>query len=598
VYTFWAKKNSASTDVFLFAEDNVSYAKELYQTISFTDEWTRYFVPFKVSKAYPAGRLNIGMHLAAQTQNFDIAGLTVLNYSSTYNLQQFPTSFGTYEGYEADAPWRVDAGDRIQQFRKADLTVNVKDVSGNPVRDALVKIEMLEHDFGFGTAIVTCRMPGNRCYDAVYNSKLTNLDGKGHGFNAGVPENSLKWDGWEEQWIGTPAETANAVKWLSDNGIKMRGHVLVWPGYDNMPDDIKANKNNLPYLRNRINERLNTMLTHPVLSQHIKEWDVLNEITQNRDIEYAFDTDPTLSKGRDMYKEIFKKAKQLQPGLKMYINDYVVESAGGSASATTRYNTYLDEIHAGQVSFDGIGFQAHIGKQPTSILKFKKIFDDYHSRYSARIKITEYDIDKEVDPMIQARYMQDILTISFSHPAVDAFIMWGFWDGNHWNQNAPVFNLDWSIKPSGQAFIDKVFKDWWSNENASTNDTGKSFFRPFKGKYKITVTKDGKEKIQEIRLTENMEVNITLDITSYTDNIYGEIFQIYPNPTSGEITIKKRNAGTSSIKIFSVDGNQLADIPISGIETTLDISNYQHHSVLVQMEENGHKISRKVMVVK
>jgi endo-1,4-beta-xylanase len=597
LYTFWAKKNSVQSEIVIFAEDNVTYSKELYPTLKLTDEWKRYFLPFKVSKAYAAGKMNIGLHLASQIQNFDIAGLTLLNFGSTYNILQFPSSLGEYEGYEADAPWRAEAAARIENIRKANLTVNVKDISGNPLSGATVNIEMMEHEFGFGSAIVACRTPGNRCYNETYLSKLRNLDGKGHGFNVGVTENALKWDGWEEEWIGTPTETVNAVKWLSESGIKMRGHVLVWPGFDNLPEDMRVNKSNLPYLRSRINERLTSMLTHPELSLYIKDWDVINEITQNRDLEYAFDTDPTLTKGRDLYKEIFKKAKELQPELTMYINDYIVESEGGSAAATARYDTYLDEIHAGEVSFDGIGFQAHIGKQPTSILKFKQIFDDYSTRYNARIKITEYDINKEVDPMIQARYLEDLLTMSFSHPSVDAFIMWGFWDGNHWHQNAPIFNLDWSIKPSGQAYIDKVFNKWWTNEESSSDLSGKVSFRPFKGKHKITVTKNGKEKIQEVLLTNDAEVNITMDIISSTNNDLAPDFKIYPNPTPNEITIDRNQNNKVEIKLMTIDGKLLESIPTTLKTIHLTLKKYQQSSIIIQLLQDGQVVKSQMVMV-
>lgn len=597
LYTFWAKKNSVPSEIVIFAEDNVTYAKELYPTLKLTDEWKRYFLPFKVTKAYAAGKMNIGLHLASQIQNFEIAGLTLLNYGNKYNILQFPSSLGEYEGYEADAPWRAEAAERIENIRKSNLTVNVKDLSGNALSDATVKIEMMEHEFGFGSAIVACRTPGNRCYNETYLGKLRNLDGKGHGFNVGVTENALKWDGWEEEWIGTPTETVNAIKWLSDSGIKMRGHVLVWPGFDNLPEDMRANKSNLPYLRNRINERLTTMLTHPELSKYIKDWDVINEITQNRDLEYAFDTDPTLTKGRDLYKEIFKKAKELQPELTMYINDYIVESDGGSAAAAARYNTYLDEIHAGEVSFDGIGFQAHIGKQPTSILKFKQIFDDYSARYNARIKITEYDIHKEVDPMIQARYLEDLLTMSFSHPAVDAFIMWGFWDGNHWHQNAPIFNLDWSIKPSGQAYIDKVFNAWWTKDETNSDASGKASFRPYKGKHKITVTKNGKEKIQEVLLSNDAELDITMDITSSTNEDQTSDFRIFPNPTSNEITIERSQKNKIEINIMTIDGKLLERIDTSDKTILVPLKKYQQSSIIIQLMQDGKMAKSQVVMV-
>ena len=55
-----------------------------------------------------------------------------------------------------------------------------------------------------------------------------------------------------------------------------------------------------------------------------------------------------------------------------YINDYVTLSGGGSGqSVTDRYKQYIQEILDSGAKVDGIGFQCHIGVQPTSILKIQ-----------------------------------------------------------------------------------------------------------------------------------------------------------------------------------------------------------------------------------
>lgn len=95
--------------------------------------------------------------------------------------------------------------------------------------------------------------------------------------------------------------------------------------------------------------------------------------------------------------------------------------------------------------------------------------------------------------------------MSFSHPSVDAFIMWGFWDGNHWHQNAPIFNLDWSIKPSGQAYIDKVFNEWWTNEEL-LGPIRKSKFQTIQRKTQNNGNQKWQEKIQEVLLSNDVEL--------------------------------------------------------------------------------------------
>ncbi|NNF35318.1 MAG: T9SS type A sorting domain-containing protein [Saprospiraceae bacterium] len=533
--TFWAKKNSEDSELLLFAEHTTSYDKEFYLTLNLTQDWNQYFISFKSSQRYPVSGLQMGIHLATLAQNFDIGGYTALNLGTGYNLEDLPSSFtaSKYGGYEENASWRADAASRIENLRKADLNINVVDQEGNPIEDAKVKIEMLEHDFGFGSALVACRFPGNNCYDATYVEKVTNLDGRGHGFNVGVTENALKWDAWEEEWLGTPQQTINAIQWLIENGIDMRGHTLFWPGFRNMPDDINQNKNNLPYIRTRLLERMEEMLSDPTLSTLITEWDVLNEITTNRDLEEIFKADPDFTTGREIYQEIFSKSKELNPDLKIYVNDYIVLSGGGSGqNVTNRYEGYLVEMQENDVSFDGIGFQCHIGSQPTSILKIEKVLDQFYEKYNKRIKITEFDISPMVHDSVQAKYISDFLTMIYSHPAVDAFLMWGFWDGNHWKNNAPIFNHDWSVKPSGQAFIDKVYDEWWTDESKSSDSNGKVNFRAFKGKYKVTVTTESSSRQSEVDLSSPQDIQIMLDQSTSISSLNPKEFLIAPNPIS------------------------------------------------------------------
>jgi hypothetical protein len=187
--------------------------------------------------------------------------------------------------------------------------------------------------------------------------------------------------------------------------------------------------------------------------------------------------------------------------------------------------------------------------------------------------------------------------MSFSHPAVDAFIMWGFWDGNHWHQNAPIFNLDWSIKPSGQAYIDKVFNAWWTNEETNSDLAGKASFRPYKGKHKITVTKDGKEKIQEVLLSNDTEVDITMDITSSTNDDQKSDFKIFPNPTANDITIERSQNNKVEINIMTTDGKLLESIDTSDKTIRLPLKKYQQSSIIIQLMQDGKVVKSQVILV-
>ena len=557
--TFWAKRNSASANVFMFAEDNNTFDKEYYSSSEFSPDWSQYFLAFESSQNYPVGNLNIGFHFGAQAQDVDIAGFTALNYGDSVSIDDVPNTYSpaNYGGHEPDAAWRSLAAARIESLRKANLSVEVVDQNGAAVSGAEVIIEMQEHKFGFGSALVSCRFPGNDCYNPIYVEKINNLDGKGHGFNVAVTENALKWDGWEEEWLGSPEETVSAIEYMRDRGMDVRGHTLFWPSWDLMPDDMGANSNDYPYLLNRIDERINEMINHPVLGDLITDWDVLNEITTNDDLQNTFENYSGFDEGIDVYKYILEQVKEAKPDLPMYINDYVILSgAGASNTVSNRYKDLLNQLHDADVPFDGIGFQCHIGSLPTSINKLQQVWDEFYQRYNVPLKVTEYDVNPTVSEQVQADYMDDFLTMTFSHPAMEAFLMWGFWDGNHWKDNAPMYDFDWNLKPSGEVFVDKVFNEWWTNESTITDENGLASFRPFKGTHKIIVIKDGKEYEAELSLDENLEYVFTVDLMVSNKDLFAQQVNIYPNPTDQESFAITLPDGLNEVelRIFSTSG--------------------------------------------
>ena len=303
----WVRSEVDGGKISLFAENSSTYEKEIYLTFNLTDEWLQFIIPFGANQAYPSGGLNIGAHLAWADQTIEIGGLAVLDYGSSVSLEDLPNQVNNdkYGGWEANAPWRAEAADRIDELRKANLSVRVENADGTPVPNALVEVEMLKHEYAFGSAVVSRLFAGNNSHNPTYESKLLDLDGEGHGFNWVVFENALKWPGWEQNWITSKPETANAVQWLVDHDIKIRGHNLVWPGWSNLPPDIENNQNDIPYIQERIDNHIEEITTYPGIEGNILEWDVLNEITTNRDLEYALQGQSGYPTGREIYPEIF-----------------------------------------------------------------------------------------------------------------------------------------------------------------------------------------------------------------------------------------------------------------------------------------------------
>ena len=598
--TFWAKRNSASANVFIFAEDNVNFEKQFYFSTELTPDWSQYFIAFKSTKNFASGRLATGFHLGAQAQNVDIAGFTALNYGSDYTIDDVPNTYSSanYGGHEEDAEWRAFAASRIETLRKADLVVNVLDQNNNVVSGADVRVEMQEHAFGFGSAFVSCRFEGNNCYNPIYVEKITNLDGKGHGFNVGVMENAMKWDGWEEEWISSPDQLIDALEYIDSKGIEMRGHALVWPGFGNLPNDIQANADNLDYILNRIDGRITQMIEDPVISNLISDWDILNEITTNDDLEKAFDNYPAYESGVDLYKYIFQQVKLKDPDMPIYVNDFVILSgAGASETVSNRYKGLLSELKEAEVPFDGIGFQCHIGSLPTSINKLQSVWDEYFQRYNVPLKVTEYDVNPTVSEETQAKYMEDFLTMCFSHPAMEAFLMWGFWDGNHWKDNAAMYDFNWNLKPSGEAFVNKVFNEWWTEEDGVSNIDGIADFRPFKGTHKVIVKVGDAIQEVEVDLENDTEISVNIDLTTSVNHFSEANISIYPNPTRGQgFAIDLPEGEIVSLEIYNSIGKLVKRM--DGYKTGTQVEFNEAPGVYMIELNNGEKRIAKPLVVK
>ncbi len=529
----------ASTN--LFFEDNIVYQKEASLEAKLSKEWRQYLIPFEAKRSFDSWEAQIVWHLNLHLQTVEIGGLTLLNYGNNYELHELPEeTHVTYDGRESDAAWRTSAAERIDLYRKSNLEVLVVDEDGKPIPNALVGIKMQQHAYSFGTAVVSCAIAGNDCQDDFYEEKILNLDGKGHGFNEVVFENAFKWNAWEEGWVGSPQQAAEATQWLVNQDIRVRGHNLVWPSWDYLPSDMETHKTNINHLKTRIDQHLETLLNYPVLAENVLEWDVLNEIVWNRDLEFSFTGKDNYSSGRELYAEIFEKARQESPDMVAYINDCVTICQGGEN--TEWYNnlkTYIQEIIDEGAQIDGIGFQAHMGTKPISPETIYDILEDFHQTFGLKAKITEFDM-AQMSKSVSADYMRDFLTIVFSHPSTEGFLMWGFWDGRHWLSDAPMFDQNWNLKPAGQSFIDLVFRDWWTNETLIADENGQIQTRAFKGDYQISVAFNGETySTTSIELKADETLVIELPIATNIEEIERQNrFSLYPNPSNGTFQLQ------------------------------------------------------------
>jgi endo-1,4-beta-xylanase len=537
----WLKSDRENVKVGVFAENNSTYEKETYIDVIVNKTWQLYLIPFTMKNGYASKAMNYGVHYAYQDNVTEVGGFAVMNFKTSIPFNQLPVSLNNplYEGHLENAPWRAQAEADINLHRKANITVALQ--NRNPGETYTVDVEMQKHLYKWGTAVVSNKF-NQTASGSTYEQKLLNLDGKGHGFNEVVFENDFKWQGWEGNWYSPKADKLQDVEWLKNKGIAIRGHTLSWPSWDLSPADV--NQNATPkYVRDRQIAHINTMLSPSVSGGKFDEWDVINELTNLHDYANHFKGKDGYITGREFYADIFKAAKKADPSTKLYINDYVaIEKADDQSNQIALWQSYIDEIIKLGGPIEGIGLQGHFSTSPTGINTVKNLINQFWNKYKLPLKLTEYDFSLLGTPELQAKYMNDILHIWFSHPATEGFLMWGFWDGTHWLNNSPVYNTDWSVKPSGKVFIDNVFTKWWSNKSYTTSTGQNLSSRMFKGVYNITV-KDSRGNVihsqKNVSIPKDTTFNINLMLTSTEES--ADDIKIFPNPTKDIVKVEGAN---------------------------------------------------------
>lgn len=485
-----AESGEAETE-FVFEKHGEPWSKHVTHPVRVGPGWARIHVPFVAQEGHGTGGAQVAFRLGYHPQVIEIGGLELWNFGQSVALRDLPQSLITYRGIEVDAPWRKTAAARIEKLRKGDLRIVVTDARGRAVRGARVEAQMRRHAFAFGTAVDSARLLGRSKDSEKYRETLLRL------FNTAVLENDLKWGNWERN----RNLALRGVAWLRENGLDVRGHCLVWPGWQWLPRDLPSLQSSPDALRKRIEDHILNIAG--ALRGRVSEWDVLNEPYSNRDVQRVL--------GDEAMAEWFRLARQADPGAALFINDFGILSGGGEDRAhQDHYFETIRFLQRHNAPIGGIGMQGHFGAQLTPPERVWEILDRFGA-LGLPIRITEHDIDI-TNEEAQAAYTRDFLTACFAHPAVSGFLVWGFWEGQHWKPNGAYFRRDWTVKPAGQAWMDLVLKEWWTTAAGQTDRRGELTARGFLGEYDIVVRHRGQTRTAAAALPrEGATVTIALD---------------------------------------------------------------------------------------
>jgi GH35 family endo-1,4-beta-xylanase len=503
VARFWIRavegREGTAYTRFIIEKNGPNYDKLLSIPIACGPQW-RLIERVCAGRDYSAAGLHVVFYLGYSPQCFEVAGLSVVDYGRDVSASDLGIDSDTYEGREPGAEWRTAAANRIDRHRKADLVVQVVDRGGFPVRDAQIEVRMLRHYFGFGSA-VTAELLTSSSPDAVRYREMV-----GRLYNKVVFENDLKWSPWEN--LSARPRLFQALSWLRSLNIAVRGHCLVWPGWSNMPGDVRNLAGEA--LRNRIRNHVLDEAGAPDLVAGLAEWDVLNEPYSNHDVMDIL--------GKAEMGAWFALASQASPNTELYVNDYdILEAEGGAGRHQEHFYKTIDYLkNQLQAPIHGIGLQCHFSGRLTPPVRILEILDAF-GRFGLPLQATELDIGAP-NEQLQADYLRDFMTALFSHPSVNGILMWGFWEGRHWRPEAALYRRDWSLKPAAKAWEDLVFGEWWTNVDASVDEHGRATVRGFKGDYEVRVRVGQQTCVRYVALLEDRELLIRVPFDRAGEN--------------------------------------------------------------------------------
>lgn len=460
------------------------YRKVASSTLWLSPEWRQFNIPFKAGMALSS--FQVALHLGFYPQVVELAGVELLTFPPDITLGTLPRMKFTYEGREPDAQWRKLALERILDIRRSPLHIEVVDGNGAAVSDATVEVKLERHLFGFGAAVVGRLLNQDNENGRLYREIVEK------NFNKVVFENDLKWQPWvrsagsdeffRRKWVD------DGFKWLAERDIPVRGHYLSWgPLSEN---HRRTYANDPEGFRQLLYAHLEDKV--PTVGSRVAEWDVLNHpVGWGLTIDRLFGS-------WDIYGDIITKARELAPGIPMWINEGQI--LPGQGDRIKEYEALIQFLVDKGKAPDGIAFMGHFSVStltPPEVLLER--FDRF-AKIIPNLQITEFDVGAEGDEILQADYYRDVLIAAFSHPAMSGVVMWGFWEGRHWFPERALWRKNWEIKPAGQAWIDLVHGAWNTRETVVTDASGAASVIGFDGAYTVRVTKQGRTVEQTARL--------------------------------------------------------------------------------------------------
>ncbi|MFP4281695.1 MAG: endo-1,4-beta-xylanase [Opitutales bacterium] len=398
------------------------------------------------------------------------------------------------------------------------LTVTVRDASGALLPATDVRIETIDPEFRWGTAVTAARLR---------DEHPETMRALNRYFNSITFENDMKWSSYANSTVATREAYRQAVEGMSAFGgtqpLRIRGHVTLWA--NQAPYNFNTTSLSAEQIRALIDAHIEAY--HTEFKGAVTQYDFYNEPRSERALIQKLVPSSNWAEGSatsgvaqaeiDEVAGWFKRAAEVDPEAVLYINDYnIINNWEPDHRRVRAYKDYIDRLRDAGAPVGGIGVQCHIDRY-VSHAQVKDRLDILAAPMAPTaqhpeglpglpIEVTELDINNPANwyggtypsADVQAEIIDNVVRAAFEHPAVVGLTIWGINDGYHWRDNSVLYDASGALKPSGQAFVDLVRGAYWTSEEGQTDASGQFARTVFRGTLRISARVDGLARSVEV----------------------------------------------------------------------------------------------------
>ena len=426
----------------------------------------------------------------------------------------------------------------IEKYRKGDMTISIVDKDGKNVPWAKIKINQIKHEFKFGANLFMLdeleTTEKNQLYKNYFKN-IFNMATLPFYWNSTEPEKGkLRYDKNSEKFYRRPAIDL-CMEYCEENKIEPREHALAY-------EQLFPN-----WLRGATVSEVKSELERRYKEISDRYKDKIPTIEVTNEMFWGHNSGITTFYNEIDYVEwCFKLAQRYFPNNQLVVNEYTEAFWGDNCRSTDRYYAYIEANMLKGARIDAIGAQFHMFEnRENEIAKSSYLYNpiclydhmNLYSNLSKHLQVTEITIpaysNGSLDEEIQAKLIEYLYTVWFSHPNVEQIIYWNLIDGYAYVPNPTpeairrtqgnmsigenvyyggLLRFDLTPKPAYITLENLINKKWHTELDLVSNGEGRVDFRGFYGEYEIEIALGERTIKKSFTLSREKEKHLTFTI--------------------------------------------------------------------------------------